>query len=127
VPSILPLLFHFLPLSRIFQEIMLGFSWPALLACLTVAETAASQTFQSQQHDLPYPANDSLATIFGSNDIITIKGGTTSPGVVVLDYGANVEGHPTFQVISAIGDTSGLEITYSESKSVLENFYMVRI
>ncbi|KAH8707656.1 glycoside hydrolase family 78 protein [Phaeosphaeriaceae sp. PMI808] len=64
-----------------------------------------------------------MALIVGSNGTVTIKGTTTVPGVVVLDYGANVEGHPTFQALSATGDTSGLEITYSESKAVLDSFY----
>jgi hypothetical protein len=102
---------------------------PALLACLTIVESAAVQTFHSRQplrqHSLPHQANDSLAAIFGSNGTVTIKGIITAPGVVVLDYGVNVEGYPTFQVLSTTGDTSGVEITYSESKAVLENFYMV--
>jgi hypothetical protein len=54
-----------------------------------------------------------------------LKGTNVTPGVIVLDYGANVEGHPTFQVISAAGDTSVLEVTYSETKAVLNSFYMV--
>lgn len=39
---------------------------------------------------------------------------------MILDYVANVEGFPTFEVLSFNGDTSGLEITYSESREVLE-------
>jgi len=58
---------------------------------------------------------------------MTLSGATTAPSIIVLDYGANVEGHPTFEVLSAAGDTSGLEITYSESKEVLDSFYMVRL
>lgn len=46
--------------------------------------------------------------------------------MIVLDYGANVEGLPIFQVLPATGNTSGLEITYSESREVLDSFYMVR-
>lgn len=45
--------------------------------------------------------------------------------MTVLDYGANVEGYPTFQVFSATGDTSGLEITYSESRELIDSFYVV--
>lgn len=104
-------------------------SKPALLVFLMGAETAAEQTLSSREparlDDLPNHANDSLPTIFGSNGTITVKGTTADPGVVVLDYGANVEGLPTFQVLSATGDTSRLEITYSESRPVLDNYYMV--
>lgn len=107
------------------------FCTPALLAYLTVAEVAAAQSFQPSQpvrkYNLPRQANNSLTPIFGTNDTVTIKGTTISPGIVVLDYGTNVEGHPTFQIISATGNTARLEITYSESKTVLDSFYMVRI
>jgi hypothetical protein len=107
------------------------FPAPALLAYLTAGETAAARSFQSsqsvRQYNSPCQANNGLTPIFGSNDTVTVKGTTATPGIVVLDYGINVEGHPTFQIVSATGDTSRLEITYSESKSVLESFYMVRI
>ncbi|KAI4660291.1 uncharacterized protein J4E78_004992 [Alternaria triticimaculans] len=99
----------------------MGFSQLALLACLTVAEAAT--TPRSQSLHLVHRANDSLPAIFGSNGTTTLKGTTTTPGVVVLDYGANVEGRPTFEVLSATGDTSGLEITYSETRAVLDSFY----
>jgi hypothetical protein len=38
-----------------------------------------------------------------------------------------VEGFPTFEVVSASGDTSGLEVTYSETLGVLEVNSNVRI
>jgi hypothetical protein len=103
----------------------MGFSRLALLACLAAVE--ASTRPCSRSLHLARKATDSLLAIFGSNDTTTLKGTTTVPGVVVLDYGANVEGHPTFEVISATGDTSGLEITYSETRAVLDSFYMASL
>jgi len=103
----------------------MGFSQIALLACLTVAEAAA--TPRSQPLHPVHQANDSLPAIFGSNDTTTLKGTAAAPGVIILDYGANVEGHPTFEVLSATGDTSGLEITYSETRAVLDSFYTVSL
>ncbi|KAH9895388.1 Six-hairpin glycosidase-like protein [Xylariomycetidae sp. FL2044] len=44
----------------------------------------------------------------------------SEPAVVVLDYGQNVEGIPTFEIISQEGDTSKFEITYSETKAGLD-------
>lgn len=100
-----------------------------LLACVAGAEAALEPTLQSQQFvrpsTLPCPTN-SVVPIYATNGTIMIKGSESTPGVIVLDYGANVEGFPTFQVLSATGDTSGLEITYSESREVLDSFYMVR-
>lgn len=65
--------------------------------------------------------SSSGATIFGSNGTITLKGNTTTPVVVLLDYGHNVEGFPTFEVLSASGDVEGLKIRYSETKAVLDS------
>jgi hypothetical protein len=106
------------------------FSKAVLLAFLAASEpTTTAQIHQAtwlvQQCNSSHQANGTLAPIFGSNGTLTIKGTIAAPGVVVLDYGANVEGHPTFRILSATGDTSGLEITYSETKTVLDRFYMV--
>jgi hypothetical protein len=63
--------------------------------------------------------------IYGTNGTITLSSDGVKADVVVLDYGQNYEGHPTFEVFSTSGDTSGFELTFAESKSALEN-YMVR-
>ncbi|USP74650.1 glycoside hydrolase family 78 protein [Curvularia clavata] len=103
-------------------------SQPVLLASLAGAETALEPTLQSRQlvrqSTLPYPANVSAVPIYATNETLILKGSESTPSVIVLDYGANVEGFPTFQVLSATGDTAGLEITYSESRDVLDSFYM---
>lgn len=97
---------------------------------LMIAAAAASGDIvrprQPLQQKNPLGAtNNSSPTIFGSNGTIVLKGTSSNPGVVILDYGSNVEGHPTFQVLSVTGDTSRLEVTYSESLAVLNEFYMV--
>jgi hypothetical protein len=58
--------------------------------------------------------------IYGSNGTVTLKGHSTNSGLVLLDYGANIEGFPTFEVVSVTGDVSGFKIRYSETKSILE-------
>ncbi|KAH6614995.1 glycoside hydrolase family 78 protein [Boeremia exigua] len=59
-------------------------------------------------------------TIYGSNGTITLNGSSNTSGIALLDYGANFEGLPTFEVVSVSGDVSGFQIKYSETKSVLE-------
>lgn len=83
---------------------------PTLLTWLNASSAAFAQT-----------SAFSKATIFGSNGTITLKGNATTPAVVLLDYGHNVEGFPTFEVISTSGDVSGFKIRYSETKAVLES------
>ncbi|GKT56129.1 glycoside hydrolase family 78 protein [Colletotrichum tofieldiae] len=76
---------------------------------------------------LPRSTQDSSnngTIIYGSNSTTTLDSDGTAPVIVVLDYGHNVEGHPTFEVVSASGDTSGFEISYAEGKTALD-LYMV--
>lgn len=109
---------------------MMKLSATVLLGGWVAAAAAAIHRPRSLQlvgrEDSVWSANSSLATVFGSNDTMSIKGSPTAPGVVVLDYGSNMEGYPTFQVVSATGDTSMLEITYNETRAVLDGFYMVK-
>ncbi|KAM0271351.1 hypothetical protein ACHAPA_002959 [Fusarium lateritium] len=60
--------------------------------------------------------------IFGTNNTITLSSDGVKAHVVVLDYGQNYEGHPTFEVLSTSGDTSGFELSFAESKTALENY-----
>ncbi|SPJ82353.1 related to alpha-L-rhamnosidase C [Fusarium torulosum] len=60
--------------------------------------------------------------IYGTNDTITLSSDGVKADVVVLDYGQNYEGHPTFEVLSTSGDTSMFELSFAESKSALENY-----
>ncbi|KAH6957171.1 Six-hairpin glycosidase-like protein [Fusarium avenaceum] len=61
-------------------------------------------------------------TIYGTNETITLSSDGVKADVVVLDYGQNFEGHPTFDVLSTSGDTSGFELTFAESKAALDNY-----
>lgn len=103
-------------------------SVPSLLACVIFLFTNLAFTAY-QQLDINEGVDgqllDNSDIVFGSNSKFTLRGSPSALGVVVLDYGANVEGLPTFQVVSASGDTSRLEITYGETKAVLDSSYMV--
>jgi hypothetical protein len=87
---------------------LFGFA-PTLLVWLSASSAFAQNPVSSK------------ATIFGSNGTITLKGNSTTPAVIVLDYGHNVEGFPTFQVLSTSGNIEGFKIRYSETKAVLES------
>ena len=82
-------------------------------------------TSAEQPKDLPNESQP-IEIICGSNGTITLSANSTAPGLILLDYGANVEGFPTFEVVSTTGDVSGFKIRYSETKSVLETNVNVR-
>ena len=71
--------------------------------------------------------NRTANIILASNHTVTLNGNSPASSVTIIDYGSNVEGFPTFEVVSATGDTSGFEITYSETLGVLEDSSHVRI
>jgi len=54
----------------------------------------------------------------------TLQSDGTKPDILIIDHGVNVGGLPTFQVLSRSGDTSVFEVTYSETRALLDN-YMV--
>lgn len=63
--------------------------------------------------------------VFATKGTISLSSDGTDPDIVILDYGQNFEGHPTFEVLSTSGDASGFELTFAESKYAFSN-YMVR-
>lgn len=85
---------------------------------LFIGLTAATS---SKQLTSRLSGGQEVEVIYGSNGTITLTGNSTDSGLVLLDYGANVEGFPTFEVVSITGDVSGFKIRYSETKSVLKS------
>jgi hypothetical protein len=61
--------------------------------------------------------------ISGASGIQTLNASTTG-SVIILDYGHEVEGIPSFEVLSHQGDTSLFEISYAESLASFSQ-YMV--
>jgi len=102
-----------------------------LLACSSVSTAGTGPIEHQIQADRRTPnstnSTNSTNIIFGSNGTITLRGNSSSPGVVLLDYGADVEGFPTFEIVSLSGDTSELQICYSETKHVIEEHSSVCI
>ncbi|KAI8710728.1 Bac-rhamnosid-C domain-containing protein [Fusarium sp. LHS14.1] len=62
------------------------------------------------------------AVVYAAKKTISLSSAGTDPDILILDYGQNVEGHPTFEVVSTSGDTSGFELTFAESKYAFSNY-----
>ncbi|PYH91884.1 putative alpha-L-rhamnosidase C [Aspergillus ellipticus CBS 707.79] len=56
---------------------------------------------------------------FPNGTVLKLSCDGITPSIVVLDYERDVEGYPTFQVTQRSGDTSALEVTYSETRALL--------
>jgi len=61
----------------------------------------------------------------GSDGIQVLNANATS-SIIILDYGHEVEGIPSFEVLSHQGDTSLFEISYAESLASFSQ-YMVHV
>ncbi|EAQ90053.1 hypothetical protein CHGG_06672 [Chaetomium globosum CBS 148.51] len=69
-----------------------------------------------------HPLRTDSRLITAQDGPIVLSSSTTEGSVRVLDYGANVEGIPSFEVVSATGQALVLEITYSETKAGLDSY-----
>jgi len=71
------------------------------------------------------PRDASAGLVKAQDGPIRLSATKDTPGILVLDYGVESEGIPEFEVVSASGDTSAFEMTYSETEAAL-GLYMVR-
>ncbi|KAE8327876.1 Six-hairpin glycosidase-like protein [Aspergillus sergii] len=68
-----------------------------------------------------YTSSEGTPIVFDEGTLIKLSSDGISPSVVVLDYGRNVEGYATFHVSKRSGDTSAFEMTYSETRALLDS------
>ncbi|KAH6693792.1 Six-hairpin glycosidase-like protein [Plectosphaerella plurivora] len=66
---------------------------------------------------------DDDAILYATDGPVTLSSDGQTPGILILDFGQSYEGHPTFEVLSTMGDTSRFEVTFAESSAAL-NLYM---
>ncbi len=74
---------------------------------------------------LPHQALADSNVRYASTDTVVLKSDGSKPDVQIVDFGENHEGFPTFEVISASGNTSVFEVSYAEGYTALDS-YMVR-
>lgn len=89
---------------------------PALVASSFAPYQPLTASSGSSSNSIP--VNESTVFKLSSNGKV--------PDIVFLDYGKDVEGYATFKVTNISRDTSVFEMSYSESRAVLNN-YMVSI
>jgi hypothetical protein len=68
----------------------------------------------SDHHGAPQPVYNSTR--------FTVSSDGTAPAIIVLDYGRDVEGYGTFQVTRRSGNTSVFEMSYSETRALLDTY-----
>lgn len=86
-----------------------------LILPLTSLALAAASCNASDSHHAKF--------VSGSTGLQVLTGNTTK-SVVIIDHGREVEGIPSFEVVSHEGDTSLFEISYAKSLTSFSQ-YMV--
>ncbi|KAJ9195485.1 CAZyme family GH78 [Paecilomyces variotii] len=71
-------------------------------------------TWTQNNHTYVVPVHDDF--------VLRLSSDGSNPSIIILDYGKDVEGIPTFQISQCQGDTSRLEMTYSETLSLLDSY-----
>ena len=70
---------------------------------------------------ITYTYLDGTPIAFDDNTVLKLSSDGITPSVIVLDYGQDVEGYATFDVTRKSGDTSQFEMTYSETRALLNS------
>jgi hypothetical protein len=89
---------------------------PALVASSFAPYRPLTASFDSSSNRIPL----SGSTVF------KLSSDGEVPDIMILDYGRDVEGYATFDVTNMFGNTSLFEMSYSETRALLDN-YMVSI
>ncbi|TGO12308.1 hypothetical protein BTUL_0091g00530 [Botrytis tulipae] len=103
--------------------ILLGSGW--LVAAIGSSSTCQAQVAAATLTPRQLGARNNTPTRGAGSfceSKITIQSDGVIPGIVIIDHGANVGGLPTFQVVSHSGDISIFEMTYSESRKLLDDY-----
>ena len=88
-------------------------AWEALASCHPTLTRPLSYTVNGTH----IPVNKKTTFKLSSDGI--------KPSILFLDYGRNVEGLASFEVAHRAGDTSVFEMTYGESRAVLDSYMVI--
>ncbi|PLB55815.1 Six-hairpin glycosidase [Aspergillus steynii IBT 23096] len=97
---------------RILSSFLVGqfLAWHALASCSSKLTRPLSYTVNGNS----IPVHENTTLKLSSNG--------TTPSILILDYGRNVEGLASFEVAHRTGDTSVFEMSYGESRAVLDSY-----
>ncbi|KAH8429434.1 putative alpha-L-rhamnosidase C [Aspergillus melleus] len=94
---------------------------PSFLAGQLLAWQALASYSSKLTWPLSYTVNGSHISV-NENTTLKLSSDGTTPSILILDYGSNVEGLASFEVIHRAGDTSVFEMSYSESRAALDSY-----
>lgn len=66
------------------------------------------------------PNNDAM--VYAPGGPFRLSSDGVTPDILIIDFGQSYEGHPTFEVVSAAGDTSCFEVSYAEAAASFSNY-----
>ena len=92
------------------------------VVCGALYAPSSQPTYQPKTYTLA--ASDPLPVSNGT--VYKLSSNGSSPAIVILDYGKDVEGYATFEVTRQSGDTSCFEMSYGETREAMD-LYMVRV
>ncbi|GCB22969.1 hypothetical protein AAWM_05854 [Aspergillus awamori] len=86
------------------------------VVCGALYAPSSQPTYQRKTYTLA--AGDPLPVSNGT--VYKLSSNGSSPAIVILDYGKDVEGYATFEVTRQSGDTSCFEMSYGETREAMD-------
>lgn len=96
----------------------------ALLGHILLCKALYSSPRQPAYEPITYSSTIDNIVPVNNATVYKLSSNGSSPAIIVLDYGQDVEGYATFEVVGQSGNTSVFEMTYGETRAVLD-LYMV--
>jgi hypothetical protein len=76
---------------------------------------------------LTYTGSNGSSFPAKNGTVLKLSSDGETPSVLVLDYGRSIEGYATFEVIRSSGNTTVFEMSYSETRALLDNYMVSEI
>lgn len=102
----------------------MGISRYFILAGLLHSCVGVANPSRPAYRPVTYATSNGEPIAVSDSTVFKLSSDGNSPSIVILDYGKDIEGYGTFQVIRKAGNTSVFETSYSETRALLDS-YMV--
>jgi len=107
----------YLPYIRRAYKMRLKYHAASLLASIGLADSCTPA-----YRPVAYADSTGAGIAVNENHALKLSSDGIAPSVIILDYGKDVEGYPTFNVTRRSGNTSAFEMSYSETRAMLDSY-----
>lgn len=90
-------------------------------AAWLLASLGFAHSYTPVYEPVTYADSTGAGITVNEDHVLKLSSNGVTPSVIILDYGKDVEGYPTFNVTRRSGNTSIFEMSYSETRAMLDS------